>query len=104
MILKIKKITVLSFVVFTLLLNLMNLFTVKNYEYIAYKEITTWSFVAITISLAIIIIEFVLVKSKIILYTSKDWKRIGSLIFTVFLSAFVFVFTFWTVADNPYIK
>ncbi|MEA2097686.1 MAG: hypothetical protein U9P70_01230 [Patescibacteria group bacterium] len=104
MIIKTTKIIGLSFVVFTLLLNLMNLFSVKNYEYIAYKEITTWLFIAITISLAIIIIEFVLVKSKIILYTPKDWKRLGSLIFTVFLSVFVFVFTFWITADNSYIK
>ena len=101
---KIIKIVILVIVSSTLLLNLMNLFSVKNYEYIAYKEITTWSFVAITISLAIIIIEFGLVKSKIVSYTLKDWKRLSILIFTVFLSAFVFVFTFWTVADNPYIK
>ena len=127
MIIKLTKFLILLFVFFTLLLNLINLAFVINYEntydkynrilissasddvsklreacqniknpieeYLIYKKITAWSFVAIMISLAIIIIEFALAKSKIILFSPEDWKHLRIITFTIFLASFIFAYT-----------
>ena len=134
---RITKLLILSFVVFTLFLNLINLSFAINYEniyakhdrilisnagnnmsdleeaclsinnpteqYLFYKKITIWSFIAIIISLVAILIEFALAKSKTTLFSPKDWKYLGITTFTMFLSAFIFVYTFWIMADNSYL-
>jgi len=87
------KSTVLVFVIFTFLLNLINLFFVRDYNYITYKETATWIFIPIIISSAIVVIEFVLAKSKIVSYNFKDWKRLRFSIFMVFLSLFIFAYS-----------
>ena len=135
--LKITKILILLFIVFTLFLNLISLSFVKNYEntyaeynrtligdagndtsnlkeaclnlnqpieeYLFYKKITAWSFMAIIISFLAIFIEFALIRLKIILFSSKDWKCLRILTFAVFLSVFIFVYTFWIMADDFYL-
>lgn len=93
MIIKTIKNIAFSFIIFTLLLNLINLFLVKNYDYIIYKETATWIFIPIIISLAIVIVEFILAKSKIVSYNFKDWKRLRYFIFMVFLSLFIFTYS-----------
>ena len=134
MIIKLTKFLILLFVFFTLLLNLINLAFVINYEntydkynrilissasddvsklreacqniknpieeYLIYKKITAWSFVAIMISLAIIIIEFALAKSKIILFSSGDWKHLRIITFIIFLASFIFAYTPLFMEDN----
>jgi len=69
-------------------------------EYLIYKKIATWSFVAIMISLAIIIIEFALAKSKIILFSPEDWKHLRIITFTIFLASFIFAYTPLYMEDN----
>ena len=72
-------------------------------EYLIYKKIATWSFVAIMISLAIIIIEFALAKSKIILFSPEDWKHLRIITFTIFLASSIFAYTPLFMEDNFYI-
>lgn len=72
-------------------------------EYLIYKEITTWSFIAIMILLAIVLIELALVKSKIISFSPKDWKHLKIIILTVFLSSFIFVNSSLIMEDNSYV-
>jgi len=69
-------------------------------EYLLYKKIATWSFVAIMISLAIIIIEFALAKSKIILFSPEDWKHLRVITFTIFFASFIFAYTPLYMEDN----
>ena len=131
------KLLIFSIVIFTLLLNLINLAFVINYEntynkynrilissagdnalklkeacqnikspieeYLIYKKIATWSFVAIMISLAIIIIEFVLAKLKIILFSPEDWKHLKIISFIIFLASFIFAYTPLFMEDNFYL-
>lgn len=133
---KVTKIIILFFAIFTLLLNLINLVFVINYEnvyreynktliintnndtlklkeacqnikhpikeYIIYKKVAICSFMAIIISLAIIIIEFTLAKSKIILFSPKDWKYLRITTFTIFLASFIFAYTPLFMKINPY--
>jgi len=72
-------------------------------EYLIYKKITAWSFMAIMILLVIILIEFVLVKSKIISFSSKDWKHLKIIIITLFLSSFIFINASLIMEDNSYV-
>lgn len=72
-------------------------------ERLFYKKIITWSFMAIMISSAIILMEFVLAKSRIVLFSSRDWKYLRIITFTVFLSAFIFVYTPLVMEDNSYL-
>ena len=133
---KIIKLLILSIVIFTFLINLINLAFVINYENtynkynrilisstgndalklreacqniknpveecLIYKKIATWSFVAIMISLAIIIIEFASAKSKIILFSPKDWKHLRIISFTIFLASFIFAYTPLFMEYNSY--
>jgi len=134
---KTMKLLILSFVVFTLLLNLINLSFAINYEnthakhdrilisgagnnisdlkeaclsinssteqYLFYKKNIIWSFITIIISIVAIFIEFALAKSKIILFSPKDWKHLRTVTFTAFLSIFIFVYTFWILANDSYL-
>lgn len=72
-------------------------------ERLIYEKITLLSFMAIMILLAIILIEFALVKSKIISFSSKDWKRLKIIILIIFLSSFIFVNTSLIMEDNSYV-
>ena len=72
-------------------------------KYLVYKKITTWSFVAMMILLAVIIIEFALAKSKIILFSPKDWKHLRIITFAMFLSSFLFVYAYWILTDDYYL-
>lgn len=128
------KLLIFSIVIFTFLINLINLAFVINYEntynkyngilissagddalklreacqniknpveeHLIYKKIAAWSFVAIMISLAIIIIEFALAKSKIILFSPEDWKHLRIITFTIFLASFIFAYTPLFMEDN----
>ena len=69
-------------------------------EDLIYKELTTWSFIAIIISLAIIFIEFVLAKSKIISFSPKDWKHLKIITLVIFLSTFIFAYTPLFIGDE----
>lgn len=101
---KIIKLFVFSLVIFTLLLNLINLAFVENIaRCLFYGKISIWSFWAIIISFLIVSIGFVLAKLKIILFFSEDWKCLRILIFTVFLSAFIFVYVSLIEAENYYL-
>lgn len=61
-------------------------------EHLVYKKLTAWSFIAIIISLIIILTEFVLVKSKIILFSRNDWKYLKIITLIIFLSAVIFAY------------
>lgn len=100
---KIVKLFVFSLVISTLLLNLINLAFVENIAgCLFYGKISIWSFWTIIISFLIVLIEFVLAKLKIILFSPEDWKCLKILIFTVFLSAFIFVYVSLIEAENYY--
>ena len=71
-------------------------------EYLIYKKLTTWSFVFIIISLVIIIIEFALARSKMILFSSKDWKYLRIITFIIFLASFIFAYTPLFMEISPY--
>lgn len=72
-------------------------------KYLLYKKLTTWSFVAMMILLAIIIIEFALAKSEIFLFSLKDWKHLRIITFAMFIASYIFVYTAVFVADNYYL-
>lgn len=71
-------------------------------EYLIYKKLTTWSFVFIIISLAIIVIEFALAKLKIILFSPEDWEHLRIVMFTIFLASFIFAYTPLFMEDSSY--
>ena len=72
-------------------------------KYLLYKKLTTWSFVAMMILLAIIIIEFALVKSKILLFSPEDWKHLRIITFAMFIASYIFVYTALIMTDNYYL-
>ncbi|MDF1498821.1 MAG: hypothetical protein P1P85_05745 [Patescibacteria group bacterium] len=72
-------------------------------EYLIYEKITLWSFIAIMILIAIVFIEFALVKSKIISFSPKDWKYLKIIILVIFLSSVIFVYTPLIMEDNSYV-
>ena len=72
-------------------------------KYLLYKKLTTWSFVVMMILLAIIIIEFALAKSEILLFSFEDWKHLRIITFAMFLSSYIFVYTAWISADDYYL-
>ena len=71
-------------------------------EHLIYKKSTTWSLIAIMILLIIVLIEFALVKLKIISFSSKDWKHLKIIILVVFLSCFILINAFLIMGDNSY--
>ena len=72
-------------------------------KYLFYKELTTWSFVAMMILSAIIVIEFALAKSKILLFSPKDWEHLRIITFAMFIASYIFVYTAVFVADSYYL-
>ncbi|MCK5122707.1 MAG: hypothetical protein KAQ87_00950 [Candidatus Pacebacteria bacterium] len=72
-------------------------------ENLVHKKLTTWSFIAIIISLAIVFVKLVLVKSKIILFSPNDWKYLKIATLVVFLSAFIFAYTPLFIGDEFYL-
>lgn len=123
-------------IVFTLCLNLLNLFFVKDYDNmrlsykssieltndrvavqeicsdfakssehtLVYKDITLWAFYSIFVSTVLVLIIFILEKSKKILLTEKDWKLFRFFIMAIFLSAFIFAYSGWILADDYYLN
>jgi ABC-type Fe3+ transport system permease subunit len=71
--------------------------------YAFYNNIALWSLYSIIILFLIFLLIFLLVKSKKVSLSDKDWKWFRNSVFIAFIALIIFLFAFWLASDNSYL-